>query len=161
MKNLYLTFCLMPLLLLQSCIYYNSPEPNPHTAVIMQRAEFEAAVQAMPQQEMFKSGKIYIKDNFMFINDVNKGFHVFDYSNAENPIKLGFINIPGATDLAVRNNVIYINQATDLVSISYNPIANTLSVLHRNESVFPQKLSPYGFQADTDADEIVIDWTEN
>jgi hypothetical protein len=35
-------------------------------------------------QPIIKSGKIYIKDDLMFINDVNKGFHVYDYTDPKN-----------------------------------------------------------------------------
>jgi len=121
----------------------------------------EASVYTQPQQNKYKSGKIYIKDNFMFITDVNKGFHVYNYSNPENPLKVAFINVPGATDLAIRNNIIYINQAVDLITLEYDPLSNTINSLHRNRNVFPSKVGPNGEMAYPNRDEIVIDWTPN
>lgn len=135
------------------------PVTNDYAAVIISRSELEDAVEALPPQDVIQSGKIYIKDNFMFINEVNKGFHVYNYSNPQNPVKIGFIQIPGATDLAIRNNIIYINQAVDLVTLTYNQTDNSITVSNRNRNVFPTKLSPQGFEAYVNENMIVIDWT--
>ena len=121
----------------------------------------ESSVFAQPEQTIYNSGKIYIKGNYMYITEVNKGFHVYNYSNAENPVKTAFINVPGATDLAIRNNIIYINQAVDLVTINYDQTTNTIISTHRNRNVFPTKVAPNGQMANPNRDEIVIDWTPN
>ncbi|MFY0483560.1 hypothetical protein ACI6PS_13260 [Flavobacterium sp. PLA-1-15] len=126
--------------------------------IIVTRAEFESSVATLPPQNIVKSGKIYIHENLMFINDVNKGFHVYNYSNPQDPIKIAFIKIPGATDLAIRNNSIYINQAVDLVTFAYNSESNTISITNRNRNVFPQKNPPTGVPAYPEEDEIIIDW---
>lgn len=95
----------------------------------------------------------------MFVNDINKGFHVYNYTNPTSPVKLGFIKILGATDLAIRDNTIYINQAVDLVTLNYNSANNSAQVLHRNKNVFPQKVSPLGNYAyESNENNIVIDW---
>ncbi|MDR6967173.1 hypothetical protein J2X31_001180 [Flavobacterium arsenatis] len=135
------------------------PIPNNYTPVIISRTELENSVEALPPQNVIQSGKIYIKDNFMFINEVNKGFHVYNYSNPQDPVKIGFIKIPGATDLAIRNNIIYINQAVDLVTLTYNQTNNSISVSNRNRNVFPTKVSPQGFEANVNENMIVIGWT--
>ncbi len=130
-------------------------------AVLLDRTTFENSVKALPTQNIIKSGKIYIKDNLMFVNDSNKGFHVYNYTNPETPVKVGFIQILGATDLAIRDNVIYINQAVDLVTLSYNVTNNTIQLLHRNKNVFPQKTSPSGsISYEANENKIVIDWIQ-
>ncbi len=149
--------------MINSCIWTRPdeqiiPEPVQFSAVIIDRTTFENSVVTKPIQNIVKSGKIYIKDNIMFLNDVNKGFHVYDYTNPANPIKTGFINILGATDLAIRNNNLYINQATDLVTLSYNSTDNSIVILNRDKNVFPQKKSPQGFISPTTASQIIIDW---
>lgn len=132
-----------------------------YEAVILNRNAFENSVQALPPQSIIKSGKIYVKDQFLFINEVNKGFHVFNYSNPQNPEPVGFIQILGATDLAVRNNTIYINQAVDLVTLNYNAGTNSITVTKRNRDVFPQKVSPSGEYGIINNGEIIIDWVLN
>jgi len=164
MKKIIICFCLSLSLLLQSCIWRTNDDdirinPDNYKPVTMDRPAFENAVQGGTFQTIANPGKIYIKDELMFISDVNKGFGVYNYSDPANPLPIGYIKIPGATDIAVRNNNIYINQAVDLVALQYHPASNTLTVISRNRNVFPQKLSPRGSVATILPNQIVIDWT--
>lgn len=158
-----------PLLLLliscifSSCLYTGPNEPweeNQYKPVMLQRSVFENSIVLEKPQTIIKSGKIYIKDDLMFINDVNKGFHVYDYSDPKNPVGLQFIKVPGATDLAIIDDIIYINQAVDLVTLTYNFTTKKISITNRNKNVFPQKKSPNGFSGNPDKNEIIIDWNE-
>lgn len=153
--------------LFASCIFSNGgdddelPLPqNYYAPVVMPRAEFESAVALLDNQEISKSGKIYIKDNFLFINEFRKGFHVFNYSDATNPQPIAFIKIPGATDLAVRNDKIYINQAVDLVTLTYNSETNSITVLSRSRNIFPPMISPDGWLGNSSTDEIIVDYNQ-
>lgn len=164
MKKIIVFFCLTLSFLLQSCIWRTNDDdipvsPDNYKPVIMNRQAFENAVEGISFQTINNPGKIYIKDQLMFISDTNKGFGVYDYSDPANPLPIGYIKIPGATDIAVRNNNIYINQAVDLVSLQYNPSSHTLTVTSRNRNVFPQKRSPRGSVATLLPNQIVTDWT--
>lgn len=164
MRKIVVGFCF--LISLNSCIFYNN-EPEDfepvayYNPVIMERTEFEESVEVLPPSTIIKAGKIYIKDNFTFINDVNRGFHVYNYTDATNPVAIAFIKIPGATDLAIRDNVLYINQAVDLVTLLFDTSANALNVIDRERNVFPQKTSPFGDIANTNQNQIVVNWTQN
>ncbi|MFV8355735.1 hypothetical protein ACNQGB_06080 [Flavobacterium sp. XS1P32] len=127
--------------------------------VIITRSALETSIAFQNAQPIIKSGKIYIKDDLMFINDVNKGFHVYDYTDPKKPIRLHFIKAPGATDLAIKGNTVYINQAVDLVTATFDPATKKFTVTNRNKNVFPQKQAPNGSVANTNQDEIIIDWT--
>ena len=127
--------------------------------VIISRSTLESSIAFQNAQPIIKSGKIYIKDDLMFINDVNKGFHVYDYIDPRKPIRLYFIKAPGATDLAIKGNTVYINQAVDLVTATFDPATKKFVVTNRNKNVFPQKQAPNGSVANTNQDEIIIDWT--
>lgn len=130
-----------------------------YNPVIIDRSQLENSIAFQNAQPILKSGKIYIKDNLMFVNDVNKGFHIYDYSNPKNPIRTNFINVPGATDLAIKGNTIYINQAVDLVTATYNPQSKKFTVTNRNRNVFPQKQAPNGQFGYTKDNQVIIDWT--
>lgn len=157
------------LVLLIICVFSSClrPESNPsweenqYKPVLLQRSVFEKSIVLENPQPIIKSGKIYIKGNLMFINDVNKGFHVYDYSDPKNPVRLQFIKVPGATDLAIIDDIIYINQAVDLVTITYNSETKKIDITNRNKNVFPQKKSPNGFYGNPKENEIIIDWKEN
>ena len=148
---------------LVSCIYPGVDDDfnqaNMYDPVVMQRVDFENSVAVQPVQSISVSGKIYIKENLLFINEFRKGFHVFNYSNPSSPTPVGFIQIPGATDLAVRNNTIYINQAVDLVTLQYNISDNSLTVTNRNRNIFPQMVAPNGEYFNVNENQIIVDFT--
>jgi hypothetical protein len=93
----------------------------------------------------------------MFINDVNKGFHVYDYTDPKKPSD-SIIKAPGATDLAIKGNTVYINQAVDLVTATFDPCDKKKFTVNRNKMCF-RKASLNGSVANTNQDEIIIDWT--
>lgn len=145
-----------------SCISFTEPEPkSSFKPVYLKRSTFENSIQFENAKPSVNSGKIYIKDQLMYLNDVNKGFQVYNYSNPTNPIAIGYIKVPGATDVAIRNNILYINQATDLVSINYNTLNNSVTVTNRIKNAFPPKISPDGFNAKVKENQVVIDWTNS
>lgn len=148
-------------LLLSSCIYGRSdddlaPVTENYRPVIMEREAFENAIQLQPAQAVTRPGKIYLKDGLLFIAEVNKGFHVYNYTDAQHPVPLAFIHVPGATDVAVRGTNLYINQATDLVTLTYSTTA--LSVTNRNRNVFPQKTPPDNSYTAIADNQIITDW---
>jgi hypothetical protein len=149
--------------LLQSCFYGNSNDENPnrYKPIIMERSVFENAIAVTAPKNVQKAGKIYIKDTYAFVNDENEGFHVYNYSNPENPVPISFIKIPGATDLSIRNNTFYVNQAVDLVTLTYNPLTNAISIKYRNRNAFPQKIAPNGQTVNVNDNQIIVKWILN
>lgn len=153
--------------MLQSCwlllggsdddINFNGNNTN-FEAVVMEREAFEASFEMLPPQTISKAGKIYIKDNFLFVNDVNKGFQIYNYSNPTQPIPLVYLKTLGATDVAVRDNLLYINQAVDLITVLYDTSTQSFSVIDRDRDVFPQKRAPNGQWHNTADNEIIIAW---
>ena len=82
-----------------------------------------------------KPGKIYVKDNYLFINELKKGIHVIDNTNPATPKFVSFINIPGNIDMAVVDNVLYADSYSDMVVINIeNP--TKIGELKRVEKVF-------------------------
>ena len=158
---LYFVLCIS----LSNCVNWggnrnvDSVQSDNYKPIIVSRTVLENSVIAQTSQNTVLAGKLYIKDNLMFLNEKNKGFHVFNYTDAQNPVKMGFIKVSGATDLAIRNNLLYINQAVDLLTIEYLPVNNSIIIKNRNRNVFPQKKSPTGRTGSTNPEEIVIDWT--
>lgn len=167
LKTLFTTICM--LLMLTACCTHEedlvccvSPpfESSMYEPVYTSRAIMESSVGVKSVQGIKESGKIYIKGDLLFINDVRKGFHVYDNSDPSSPTALHFIEVLGATDLSVRNNMLYINQATDLIALRYNRNEQTLELTKRIKNVFPEMLSPEGWSAyETPADSVIINWT--
>jgi hypothetical protein len=81
-------------------------------------------------------GKIYIKDNYLFVNEKYKGIHVYDNSNPAQPVNLTFINIPGNVDMAIRGNFLYADNYVDLVVLDITNITAPVEVA-RITGIFP------------------------
>ncbi len=154
---------------LQSCCWYgdcNEGDDLPpsfiesqYEPVFMERPAFESTVVLAPAKPVINAGKIYVIDTFLFINEKNEGFHVFNNENPSSPSPIYFIESPGATDLAIRENIFYINQATDLIAVQVDLITGGLNVSKRIRDTFPEMLSPDGFYPiDIPQNSVVVNW---
>lgn len=143
-------FYLILIFLFQSCWYPGRnggelPYKSVYKPITQNRVDFEKTILLKEVQPIITSGKIYVKDELIYLNELGKGFHILDNSDPENPTPLAFLEIPLATDLAIRDNILYVHHAVDLVSFSYSVSNNLLVVLHRERNVFPELQSPDGF----------------
>lgn len=104
--------------------------------------------------DLVKPGKMFYKDGYVFLNELDKGVHIIDIKNPASPQKVAFVNIPGCIDLAVRGNILYADLYTDLVSID---ISNPLDVKLTStiNGVFPYRYYD-SFSADTS--KVITDW---
>ena len=145
------------------CIEESRPsiEPVPPTAyeaISKARADLNKSVQLESPRDIVNSGKIYVFKEFLFVGEKRKGFHVFDNSNPKSPKKIKFIQVLGSTDIALRDHVLYINQATDLLTLKYNFVDGSLKLMKRIENIFPELSSPDGYRENSAQDSVVIDW---
>jgi hypothetical protein len=98
-------------------------------------------VKTLTPRPLKNVGKIYVKGHYVFINELQEGIHVVDNRNPRAPQKLSFIAIPGNIDIAVKDNVLYADNTTDLVALDIsNP--ESVSLLKRLENVFPVQQFP-------------------
>jgi hypothetical protein len=100
-------------------------------------------------------GKLFIKDQFLFLNEIDKGVHIIDNSDPAHPQNVAFINIPGNADIAVKGNTLYADLYTDLIAIDItNPLdAQVTKVV---ENVFPERYYTQYFN--TDSAQVIADW---
>ena len=131
--------------------------------IYMSYDELRAAVKMTDAREMNNPGKIYFKDQYIFINEIMKGVHVFDVSDPANPQNKGFIEIPGNVDIAIKDNILYADSYVDLVSIDVSNFSNIAEV-GRVQKVFPYTLPKYNEKlpiAKLDETKgVVISWEE-
>lgn len=98
--------------------------------------ELKASVKMNDQRAISTVGKIYFKDDYIYISDPGKGIHVIDNKDPRAPQNIGYVTVPGNTELAVKNNTIVANSATDLVSINMENPRNPI-VTGRLTGAFP------------------------
>jgi len=110
--------------------------------VYMSYKELRTTLKISEAEELLKPGKIYFKDQYMYINEYQKGIHVVDLSDPESPEQKVFIEIPGNVDMAIRNNVLYADSYLDLLLID---ISNPLqpAEIKRIEELFEYVIPPY------------------
>ena len=125
------------------------------TPVYKDKSEVLANIKSNAPQPLKATGKIYLYGKYIFLNEVNKGVHIIDNSHAAMPVKVGFIDIPGNIDIAVKGNTLYADLYTDLLAIDItNPLQAKLSKLV--SKVFPERAYGNGFM--NDSSKIIIDW---
>jgi hypothetical protein len=106
---------------LTSTQYYWEP-------VYMSYEELRSSVEAVEPMELGTPGKIYFKDNMLYINESGKGIHVIDNTNPAAPVGRSFITIPGNYDLAIRDNILYADSYVDLVAIDISTVGEEKEV---------------------------------
>jgi hypothetical protein len=63
-------------------------------------------------------GKIYTYGKYLLVNELKEGIHVYDNTNPQFPIVLGFLRILGNTDMAIKDNVLYADHMGNLVALT-------------------------------------------
>ncbi len=147
---------------LNSCMDEYTEVFTANSPVYMSYEDLRSAVKVSSSRELENTGKIYFKDNFIFINEELKGIHIINNENPASPQNIGFIEIPGNVDIAIKNNILYADSYVDLVAIDISTISNPIEV-SRVEDVFPYT-TPVPENEDyriAEIDEekgVVIDW---
>jgi hypothetical protein len=105
--------------------------------VYMPFDEFRASFEKSAPIEISHPGKMYFKDEYLFINEYGKGIHVIDNSDPSNPEKVAFYEILGNVDMAISGNVLFADSYVDLLSIDITDINNPVEI-DRLENAFPE-----------------------
>lgn len=95
-------------------------------------AEMRADMAVEAPHALQNTGKIYAYGSYLFINEQKEGIHIINNSNPEAPQNIAFWRIKGNVDMAVRNNILYADQYTDLLSIDISNIDNPTQVCREN-----------------------------
>ena len=159
-----MAFFAITLLLLASCddqrtqtITWTEYEP-----VYMTQEEFLASVKVTEPREMEEPGKIYLYDDYLFVNDVNEGVHIINNSNPSAPYFAGFVTIPGNKDIAVRGELLYADSAGDLLVFDISDFEKP-QLLSRIKDVFNLSQTQFRGHPYRPVDPsrgIVVDWEE-
>ena len=104
--------------------------------VYMSYTELRASVVAEDPRAMNQMGRLVLYQDHLFINELNKGLHVIDNTDPSAPKAIGFITIPGNTDVSIRDGYLYADSFIDLVVIDIRDPANVTEV-NRTNDVFP------------------------
>ena len=122
------------------------------------KSEVRENIKSNSPRQMEATGKIYIRGNYIFLNEIDKGIHVINNSNPSRPENVAFIDIPGNMDMAVKGNILYADLYTDLVTLDITDPMN-VKVKKVIEGVFPHRYWGGGFAGpDVTSELIVTEW---
>lgn len=123
--------------------YYPVPEEPMHEykPILLDRDVLETSVEYKSSKDIVDAGKIYLFQDYIFINEKYKGVHVINNSNAQSPQMVGFILIPGCIDIAVKDSILYADNAVDLIAVDISDIENPKEV-KRLKEIFPELMPP-------------------
>ena len=82
---------------------------------------------------ILSSGKIYAYKSYIFINDVDRGFHVIDNQNPTAPKSIAFIKLDGNYDISVKDDKLFADSYGDLVIFDISDI-NAIQLTSRLEN---------------------------
>jgi len=139
MKKLYLfSFFLLLTLSFFSCVIDEPAEDftveGLRPVYIME--ELADSIISLPPQPISQLGKIFYKDNLIYVGERAQGVHIIDNSNPEDPVRMGFIQIPGNKDVTIKGNLMYADNYADLLTIDISDL-NNVQEINRIEDVYP------------------------
>jgi hypothetical protein len=97
--------------------------------------QVRASVELVAPQKINSVGKIYFKDNIIFLNQPGEGVHLINNEDPSHPTQLSFLKIPGNFDIAIKGNTLYADSFVDLIAFDVSDISNIHEV-NRVEGVF-------------------------
>jgi hypothetical protein len=137
---------ILTLLLFFSIIFYSCDdstlrEYKGYAPVYMSYKDLRTAVSEEQNVDLKNPGKIYFKDNYIFIVEELKGIHVFDNTDPSSPVKKAFIKVPGVVDISVSGYIMYADSYVDLVVLDLENIDN-IHEAGRVKDILPYTVPP-------------------
>jgi hypothetical protein len=148
-------------LLFTSCEDSTYREYTGNSPVYMSYEKLRSSVSLDESVSLRNPGKIYFKDNFIFIVEEQEGIHVYDNTDPSSPVKKTFIVIPGVVDISISGFYLYADSYVDLVVMNISDIDDIIPV-GRVKNVLPYTVPAVDNDlpmAAIDEDKgVVIDW---
>ena len=155
MKNWLKSIIILPVIFFSGCLKDEIKKSYTfYRPVYKTSEEVRKNIKSSSPISVTNPGKLFYRNGYVFLNEINKGVHIIDISKPSQPKVVAFVNIPGAVDLAVRSNILYADMYTDLVALDISDPLNT-KVTSIVEGVFPHRRYQ-DFYADTS--KIIVDW---
>ncbi len=116
------------------------------------KTEVRADIKTSAPQPVSMPGRIYLQGDYLYVNEMGKGIHIFDYSQPSSPQNVGYIPIPGNGNMTIYGNYLYADEYSDLLTLDItNPMAAKL--VNTTPNVFPENIYGNG-----DPNYIITSW---
>ncbi|MCH7535231.1 MAG: hypothetical protein IH948_05730, partial [Bacteroidetes bacterium] len=142
MKQPYLYLVLISFLMATNACRDKHTESRTFVAnvpVYQSSEELAEALKVTEPRQITTAGKMYFKDGYLYINEPDNGIHIINNSNPAFPQNVAFIEVPGNADMAMKGDILFVDNYVDLVALDVSDPLNTKEV-GRLEGAFPDKL---------------------
>ena len=119
--------------LFYSCEDLTYKEYKGYAPVYLSYKDLRTSVTEVQNVDLKNPGKIYFKDNYIFIVEELEGIHVFDNTNPASPVKKSFVKLPGVVDISISGYIMYADSYVDLVVLDVQNIDNIHEVGRIND----------------------------
>ena len=112
-----------------------------------------------------QAGKIYAYGNYIFQAEQNEGVHIIAEGQSKTAHKIGFLKVPFCTEIAVKENFLYVNNLNDLLVFDISNVAAP-QLVRRLIDAFPHINQQYPnvsgtyFECVDPSKGIVVRWEE-
>ncbi len=121
--------------------------------IYVPKASLLANINGDPSTPLDSVGRVYVKDQYIYLNESNKGIHVYDNSNPSHPVQVAWLAIPGNQNIAIKGNTLYADMYEDLLAIDISDL-HQVKVTGTVVNLFPSR----GYENSTS--EMVIGYTQ-
>lgn len=108
----------------------------------------EEAVDVTEPVPIETSGKIYAYGNYIFVNDVHRGFHIIDNKNPAAPENISFIKLEGNYDISIKDDRLFADSYGDLVVLDISDIENIKMIQRIEGAIYQQFWCTVGFDVE-------------
>ncbi len=119
------------------CLATSREPPVLYDPVYMSWSDFRSAVKVLPPEPIGRRGKIYVKGDYLYVSEPNRGIHVIDVRDPAHPAARAFFRVPGNLDVAVKGSALYADSFTDLLVFCLAQEPEDSFLVKRIENVFP------------------------
>ncbi len=160
-KILYLLLIAIVLFAQQSCLKDSVRKTYTlYQPIYKSLAQVRADMKSTAPQPVVSTGKLNVFGATIFLNEVGKGIHIIDNSNPTAPKNLGFINIPGNIDLAVKGSYLYADSYSDVAVFDISSPTNVTAVKFLNNVVKEKNVYWNGLTTNPDSVKVVVGYTQ-
>ncbi len=161
-KKLLFSVAIILSVILSSWIWGDFTNYSQYSPILMTREQLNNSVHIESPRQLCQTGKIYYKDGYIFVNELYRGIHVIDNHDPANPEPVCFVVVPGCIDVAIKNDVLYADNAVDLIALKLNDDFTQVTVTQRIKNVFPEMTPPDGLPVKYDANRpentVIVGW---
>ncbi|HOX82437.1 MAG TPA: hypothetical protein PLJ60_06240 [Chryseolinea sp.] len=165
MRKTFTLFLAISAGLLQSCYLINTDSSMQNTVVEGYKPVYGSSeggeIKFVDSRTITNPGKIYLYNKYLLINEINQGIHVYNNADPENPLAVGFIQLVGNSDMAVKNDVLYADHMGNIVTINiqdFNTLTQQASLPLRNWNFGIPPPSGFYFECVQTEKGVVVDW---